>query len=65
MARKQKVQEEPAKDGPIFVTYIGPLNAVLFEGQCFARDKPVQVASADPYAKRSFFKVSNGDLHAD
>lgn len=65
MARKRKAQDESAKDGPIFVTYVGPLDAVQYVGVCFARDKPVRVASADPYVKRSFFKVTHGDLHAD
>lgn len=66
MARKRKAQEAPAKDGTPFVTYVGPLEAVSYMGVAFTRGKPVAVTPDDVprYAPRSFFQVSDGDVHA-
>lgn len=63
MARKQKGQEVPAKDGPIFVTYIGELAAVSYIGVGFTRGVPVAVADASVYLNRTYFEVSRGDVH--
>lgn len=67
MARKRKAQEAPAKDGTPFVAYVGPHEAVNYMGISFTRGKPVAVTHDElpRYAPRSFFLVSDGDLHAD
>lgn len=66
MARKHKAQEAPAKDGPIFVTYVGPQGAVSYMGRGFAKDVPVEVTADElpMFASRSFFKVTHGNAHA-
>ena len=66
MARKTKAQDAPAKDGPYFVTYVGPQGAVSYMGQSFRAGVPVEVAESDVpvYACRSFFEVSRGDVLA-
>jgi hypothetical protein len=61
MARKQKGQEAPAKDGAIFVTYVGELPAVVYLGRTFLRGVPVPVEDASAYLGRSYFEVSRAD----
>lgn len=66
MARKRKAQEAPATDGTPFVTYCGPLAAVVYQGRTFVRSapQPVDPAEVESFAARTYFEVSYGDVHA-
>jgi hypothetical protein len=61
MARKQKGQEAPAKDGAIFVTYVGELSAVVYRGATFLRGVPVPVEDASVFLNRPSFEVSRAN----
>lgn len=61
MARKQKGQDAPAKDGALFVTYVGDLVAVDYLGRTFLRGVPQPVGDVSAFLNRPFFEVSRGD----
>lgn len=63
-ATEAPAKEVPAKDGELFVTYIGEQAAVSYIGASFTRGVPVAVADASPYLNRAYFEVSRGNVHA-